>query len=258
MYWVKRVFSILSVGLLAYSELALSVVHATYQAPVGKVEKRIQQTLKASGEITTVVSLINDTFRLKQRVRIVFGGEDGPLFDPEVNEIVIPYFFMQEVKARFLEDGYAETGVTVEEATMDALIHTLFHELAHALVAIYQLPVLGKEEDAADGLATLLLIQFYDEGQEIAISAADLFDLESLDKDVLEEEDFWGEHSLDEQRFYSTLCYVYGSDPVAYAHLLKDAGFSPDRAELCIDEYEQALKSWQVLLKPYLKPGVKW
>lgn len=113
--------------------------------------------------------------------------------------------------------------------------------------------MLGKEEDAVDALANVLLIEFYDGGGDIAISAADLFDLESADVDELEDADFWDEHSLDVQRYYSTLCHVYGSDPQGYGYLLEDAEFSEDRSELCVEEYETISDSWLDLLEPYMK-----
>ena len=180
----------------------------------------------------------------------MFGGEDGPLYDPEINKILIPYTFIDEVKQRFVKARYSETGVTPDEATNDALMHTLFHELGHALIEMYQLPVVGKEEDAVDSLANVLLIEFYDKGQETVLSAADLFDLESEDKNgSYEEADFWDEHSLDEQRYYATLCHIYGSDPDKYASVLENTDISDDRAELCIEEYEAASRNWLKLLK---------
>ncbi|MCW9000601.1 MAG: DUF4344 domain-containing metallopeptidase, partial [Kangiellaceae bacterium] len=66
--------------------------------------------------------------------------------------------------------------------------------------------------------------------QEIALSAADLFYLESEDRTELDEQDFWGEHSLDLQRYYSTLCHVYGSDPDKYKAILEQDYFSEYRA----------------------------
>lgn len=56
---------------------------------------------------------------------------------------------------------------------------------------MYDLAIVGKEEDATDALATILLIEFFEQGQEIARSAADLFDLESSDIQTFEEADFW-------------------------------------------------------------------
>lgn len=229
-------------------------VAIVYEQPASKQEADIAARLKASEALASAVSLINATFILPEQLDIVFGAEDGPLYDPQSHEILIPYAFLDEVKTRFSKAKYSETGVTPDEATIDALLHTLFHELAHALIAIHEIPVTGKEEDAADSLASMLLIEFFTEGQEIALSAADLFDLESTDRDELGDEDFWDEHSLDEQRYFSTLCHVYGSAPHQYADIKQQANFSQDRADACIEEYENMVESWLTLLKPHMKP----
>lgn len=197
------------------------------------------------------VRLINDTFVLERTLHIRVGGQEGPLFDPATMEILMPSVFVAEVMARFQSIDYEKTGVRIPEATEDALLHTLFHEFAHAIIAMYELPVLGKEEDAADSLASVLLIEFFENGAEIALSAADLFDIESDDREVLTDEDFWGEHSLDDQRYFATLCHVYGSDPAGYKQLEKT--LSIDRAEACVAEYENVRASWFTLLEPYLK-----
>lgn len=224
-----------------------------YESPSDADEAAIATDLQEAGDVEALVAFINETFDLPQPLGIIFGGEDGPLYDPETNEIYMPYTFLTEVEERFAAAEYADSmGVTEEEATTHALMHTLFHELAHALIAVYELPVVGREEDAADSLATLLLIEFYEDGQDIAISAADLFDLESADHAEFDEEDFWGEHSLDAQRHYSILCHVYGSDPEQYDHIRTDTGFSDDRAELCIEEYEVLSQNWFLLLEPYM------
>ena len=253
MNFLKSIQLIICYFLLVSSAFAEAGAHIVFANPENTNESAIQKELQSSEDIESVVALINDNFRLPTPLYFVFGGEDGPLYDGQKNEIVIPYSFVQEIKNRFIKAKYSETGITANEAAMDALIHTMFHELAHAFVLMYDLPVLGKEEDAADGLATVLLIDFFENGQEISISAADLFDLESEDTKVLEDEDFWDEHSLDAKRFYSTLCLVYGSDPEKYAYLLKEEDLTEEWAERCVVEYENTSRSWFVLLKPHIK-----
>ena len=248
---ISRTFlSSLFIGLLLNAPLSAKPQAELIYTPAQTAqEAAIQRQIKQSGSGEEVVALINDTLTLPRSLRIVFGADDGPLYDPEYREILIPYDFIEEVNTRFVAAKYASTGVTPTQATEDALIHTLFHELGHALIDLYQLPVVGKEEDAVDALANVLLIEFYEQGQETVLSAADLFDLESTDRDTLEDADFWDEHSLDEQRYYSALCHVYGSAPDKYASLLKQAGISEDRAELCISEYQALASNWFRLLK---------
>lgn len=239
--------------LLTTVAVAENTVQVRYKKAANKDEAEIRKTIQSSTAVHEVVSFVNETFRLKEPVALLFGGKEGPLCDRDSMEILIPYHFVTEVKERFEKDGYSETGVSIHDATMDGLMHTLFHEFAHAFIEMYNIPVAGKEEDAADGLADVLLIEFFEGGDEIAVSAADLFDLESEDVETFEEEDFQGEHSLDVQRFYTTLCHVYGSSPDKYKDLPKDAGFSKERAELCIEEYEKLSADWLTLLKPHLK-----
>jgi len=228
-------------------------VRVIYEKPINKSDTTIEKELRISGVVEDVAGFINEKYQLSTPLIFKFGSQDGPLYDPAINEILIPYDFVREVRNRFKKDNYSETGVSSLDATMDSIMHTLFHEFAHALIYTYKLPVIGKEEDAADGLASVLLIEFFENGAEIAISAANLFELENEDIEVLREEDFWGEHSLDIQRFYSTLCHIYGSDPRKYALLKKDAGFSEDKADICIEDYERLSTTWLELLSPYLK-----
>ena len=234
---------------LATSAYAKNKATLVFDAPTNQKETLILKKLKHVGDAQEVVDLVNQKLMLPKPLSIVFGGQEGPLYDPEINTIMVPYTFIEEVKTRFVRAKYSETGVTPDQATNDAIMHTLFHELGHALIEMYQLPVVGKEEDAVDSLANVLLIEFYDKGQETVLSAADLFDLESGDKDGFEEADFWDEHSLDSQRYYSALCHVYGSAPDNYESILENTGISDDRADLCIEEYEAASRNWFKLLK---------
>ncbi len=222
----------------------------------------IVKKLQSDSSIQDAITLMNEEFTFRQPLTIVFGANDGPLYDPTRNDILIPYTFLDEVEQRFNAVNYADDNQgnanpeNLIQAVMDVVIHTLFHELAHALIATYELPIVGKEEDAADNLAAVLSIEYFENGAEIAISAADLFYLEGDEITEFEEADFWDEHSLDLQRYYATLCHVYGSDDTQYAYLLEDTGFSDERAELCIGDYERMTNNWLTLLDVYMSPGV--
>src|SRR6185295_2240523 len=59
-----------------------------------------------------------------------------------------------------------------------AMVFVFYHELGHALIDIYDLPVTGREEDAVDQLATVMLLETWDgEESELAMTAsAEWFD----------------------------------------------------------------------------------
>nr|WP_246506192.1 DUF4344 domain-containing metallopeptidase [Kistimonas asteriae] len=211
----------------------------------------IKQVIAQSLLVQEVIKLMRERYRLSERLTIQFGGDDDPAYAPETHTILIPYDFFAEAMERFESANYLETGVTSQNAALDVLAHTLLHEFGHAIISMNKLPVVVKEEDAADSLATLLLIERFENGQDIALTAADMFALESEDYEILEEPDFWDEHSLDAQRYYTTLCHIYGSDPDKYTSLMEDAEIDQDRRELCIDEYDALSAGWDALLAPY-------
>ena len=247
------IFCSLSLSLQAHAGLAMTVSFAKTDsaALVSKATKT--NTIET---ISTVVNFFNEIFSLEEPIELLVGTDDGPLYNGE-GQIQLPFAFIQEIEQRFSAAQYQESGVSVAEAVADSLMHTLIHEFAHAVIHSISIPVLGREEDAADSLASVLLIDFFAGGQEIVISAADLFDLESADSDVISEEDYWDEHSLDSQRYYAAMCHVYGSDPQGYADIPEQLELSTERAELCIEEYAALSRSWQQLLEPILKAQFK-
>ena len=64
---------------------------------------------------------------------------------------------------------------------------------------------------------------------------------------------YWDEHSLDEQRFFDTICLVYGHDDEKYAYLVTNGTLPDERAAFCREDYEKVSRAWRQLLAPYLK-----
>ncbi len=152
-------------------------------------------------------------------------------------------------------EDFSELNISEDEwnrATVHATLFVFFHEIGHALIDILNLPVTGKEEDAVDQLATLILIASGDEGEEAALDGAVWFLLRG-ERTNIDDLAFWGEHSLDAQRFYNIACWVYGQNPKGHADLVTDGDLPQERAVRCADEYRKMSDSWTRLLGPYLK-----
>jgi len=62
------------------------------------------------------------------------------------------------------------------------------------------------------------------------------------------------EHSLDSQRFFNIVCWVYGRDPERHADMVDDERYLPnDRAEVCPEEWATLERSWTTLLSPHMR-----
>lgn len=205
--------------------------------------------LKQDDALPGMVQFVNDTVPFAEPVILRIGAEDGPLFDPQLNEIWVPVEFLTEIDQRFVKARLATTIEQRNDAMLDVFMHTLLHEVAHTIIAQFEIPSLGKEEDAADNLANVLLLEYVPDGDLIALNAADMFALEDEDTESLEAADFWDEHSLNIQRYYTTLCHVYGAFPEDNEQLVEIGELSTDKAVQCIDEYAQISSDWLYVLK---------
>lgn len=165
----------------------------------------------------------------------------------------------------------AALGQTEEQITeaMDFSMHdaayTMFHEIGHLLVGELEIPVLGKEEDAADALAVILLLN--DEEDEIEafntlIDSADgwYFNAVNSTGSGVEEFSYYDEHSLDIQRAYAMVCMMVGKDPEGFGETADIYEMDQDRQDDCAFTYEQAYASWTTLLEPHAvvdEPGAE-
>ncbi len=204
-----------------------------------------------SNEVTKeFVDFANTSLPINDELTLQLGGNDGPLFDPQALTIQIPYFFLKEIHQRYSNAEPALADVSADEATQFALLHTLLHEYGHAYIFSWDIPIVGKEEDAVDNFATIILLDEFD-NDDAAFVAADLFALEDLDTETFTERHFWGEHSLDAQRYAASLCLIYGSNPEKYADILNDELRDLDRDMFCVDEYEAKRRNWSRIINSY-------
>jgi hypothetical protein len=115
------------------------------------------------------------------------------------------------------------------------------------------LPVLGREEDAADAFATLALMKMGSEfSHDVLIQAAKGWFL-SAERDERQSQRlaFYDEHGLDRQRAYQIVCLMVGSDPEKFGDLADLVKMPDDRQETCQGDFSNATYSWDLVLKPH-------
>ncbi len=129
-------------------------------------------------------------------------------------------------------------------------LFTFLHELGHALVDQYQLPIIGREEDAADSFAAVFLILM--RRDDAIIDALNQFEVIAAVEDESANIPYWDEHELTRQRIYNIACLLYGSSPESYRNWVTEGRLPDTRAKLCPTEYEQAKGSWAKLLVSHI------
>jgi hypothetical protein len=136
---------------------------------------------------------------------------------------------------------------------------TFYHETGHMAITLYNLPITGKEEDAADQLAAYILLTPGDNGKVDSESVtavnnfARAFAASAAARTELGTADMADVHSLDQQRVYNLECWIYGSNPEANADMITAGGLPQDRAQGCPDEWKQVSHAWSTLLEDHWK-----
>lgn len=138
---------------------------------------------------------------------------------------------------------------TALDIAISNIILIMHHEIGHALVDQFGLPVIGQEEDAVDSFATLMVLETYDEPAPILLdAAATWFAFDRIFKASGGEHAYYDEHDLDIQRAYRILCIAHGYDPENYAAAAKRRAMPDERLDTCEYDAALALESWDLLL----------
>jgi Putative metallopeptidase len=140
------------------------------------------------------------------------------------------------------------------EFTVGNTLFALLHEVGHGLIADLGLPVLGREEDAADAFATVAILQMKTEfTHRVLVNAAKSWMiLDRRSRETGEPVVFYDAHGLDLQRAYNIICLMVGSDPDQFDDLATEVNLPDDRRGTCQGDWSNASWSWNKALAPYL------
>ena len=143
-------------------------------------------------------------------------------------------------------------GVTRADAIVGPTLEVFLHEVGHAVFDYLSVPVLGREEDAADQFAAYLLLQFAkDDARRLIVGVAYAYNMDAS-RPSTKANPFADEHGLPAQRFYNILCMGYGADSKLFADLVEKGHLPKERAEGCEGEYDQVVRAMTKLIGPYI------
>lgn len=214
--------------------------------------KNIDLQIKQEKLLEHAANQLNKNLKLPSNVylRTKDCNDINATYNPNDSSITVCYELMDYFFKLFKAAG--ESDQKAYEKMFDATRFVFLHELGHAMIDLYKLPITGNEEDAADRASAYICIEEIEGGVQSVMAASEAFAIESKGK-IPDGREMADEHLLQEQRFYNSLCMIYGSDTVKYENLVGGKYLPKERAVRCSTEYERTTQSWKELLKPWRK-----
>lgn len=129
-------------------------------------------------------------------------------------------------------------------------LFTLYHEVGHLLIDRLKLPLLGREEDAADNIATWLLLQKgTPEANRTLEDAAKGWKMTGmLYGGEYDEDDYAFGYTPDRFRSLQIVCLMVGADRSAFRPVANAFSLEPDRQRSCHFDYGVVDRSLRALL----------
>ena len=134
----------------------------------------------------------------------------------------------------------------------DVTLFVILHELGHALVREFDLPILGNEETAADAFATYYLTVYLPD-RAADVLAARVTSL-MIEAGETPDVDWRGEHDDDARRAYQIAALAVAADPLKYKAVAEAVGMTDEEARAARDYGAEIRRSWRRVLAPLLMP----
>ncbi|HEY9226555.1 MAG TPA: DUF4344 domain-containing metallopeptidase [Gemmatimonadaceae bacterium] len=226
--------------------IASKIRHSPEPGPLGSVGVVGPARLNSVAEqvLDEAVDLIGD-YRLPASIRMQAsrcGTFSGPSYDSKAQQIDLCSEFIEQRYSRAMREG---DGRALEQAR-DFARFAVAHELGHAMIDLFHLPVLGKSEDAADQFAAMM---FLSHNRPNPVLAAAIAFEQAARNAQLDREALGDEHALDGQREANLVCWLYASDSATFAsvaHILPE-----QRRANCREEYVGVVEAWKRLMAPH-------
>ncbi|MEA2937611.1 MAG: hypothetical protein QOC56_1115 [Alphaproteobacteria bacterium] len=182
------------------------------------------------------------------RIRLAECNMVNAFYSPRDWQITMCYEWMDDTEQTAPKETTRD-GFTRQEVLVGGFLNVFLHETGHALFDILDIPVLGREEDAADQIAGFIMLQF---GKEVARTTIKGSAYTWLRRARTRLPAYWDVHGTPAQRFYNYLCIAYGSDPETFKDFFDKGWIAKSRAERCPQEYEEVRLAFRKTLLPHI------
>ncbi len=255
------------IGLLAGAALAGGLLQASPAAAQAapatpQVQARYEPSAKFAGvrdmlqrhKVLEKAQIFMSPLRLPRALAIRTAECGAPSLPYDAAKGVITICYEAIANIQDLAKGASSDADDLASLVTGGVVEETLHRIAAAVLLIYDVPVWGREADAADLLGAFLMLKFDERTARVTIiGAARLFGSATS---ALGKVDYVSEVSPPAQRFYNFLCIAFGGDPRDFNGVV-DKGFLPQsRAERCRGEYDTIRKAFDLRLMPYVDPDL--
>jgi Putative metallopeptidase len=227
-------------------------IEIAYEEPTSPELVPIYQQIKALAALQQL-QLLMEPLRLPKPIKIRT-AECGPNVEPYApgGPVTICYEVLDQVaklvKRHSRDPDYQQVLLN------GAFVQTALHNISLAIFDVLGVPIWGREFDAADRLAALIMTQF---GEDVTVATVEsTTQIFQWSDRTWTGRDFASTNSPDAQRFYNYLCITYAAAPYDYDYLVRGATLPKDRAERCDGEYQQIKKAFNLRITPYVDPDL--
>lgn len=226
-------------------------IRVEYALPKNPAHQPIYERVKQRRALERIQELLSP-LRLPRPLLLKLSGCDGDSnawYDEGF--VTVCYEYLADLLKNEPE-GTLPSGITQEDALLGPLLDVFLHESGHAVFDQLKVPVLGREEDAADLFSAYIMLHFgKEDARRLILGSAYQYKADVVGRQVPLTESA-NVHELPAQRFYNVLCIAYGADPKLFADVVEKGYLPKGRAEGCDDEYEQAAFAFKKLIGPYI------
>ena len=249
-------------GAALAEEMSSGRIHIEYVPPKNPAHEALYNQLMERQSLEKI-SAIFMPFRLPRDVKIRTIGCDGvsnAWYVPidGVPTVTVCYEYLDDLWKRL---PMMMTHNANEPTQTDALVGQMFfafaHEFGHLVFDVYDVPIFGHEEDAADSFATYIMLQFQADAPRLIMGAAWSYrafikNLRENPKTAIPLTAFSSNHGQPEERFFNLECMAYGSDPKRYADLVEKGFLPQSRAKDCSYEYNVMKFAFDIEILPHI------
>jgi hypothetical protein len=220
---------------------------ATYQRQ-SEIYERVKQR-QVLEELSAFLSPLQLPRTLRLRTKTC--NTINAFYEPDEWTVNMCYEWMEWTE-QIAPKTVSPEGFTRQEVLVGGFVGVLLHEMGHAVNDMFGLPVLGREEDAADQIAAFIMTQF---GKEVARTTLKGIAYLWLTWSRSYSPDYSDVHSTDGQRFYNFLCIGYGGDPETFKEFVGTL-IPKERLSTCGHEYQQVRNAFRKTLLPHVDPDL--